>query len=454
MKNVNRTINTEKMKKIYSLILLLAAPMLLLAQGITFEHGTLEQALAKAKAESKLVFIDGYAVWCGPCKHMAKTVFLEDTVGKYFDENFVALKVDVERGEGPEIKRKYGISGLPGYVFLDGDGVVVYRFEASMPTEKFMKEVALAVAYGKDPNSAGRLAERYSQEKDNEQFVRMYLDKLKEAKSTGYTDIVEHYLDIQTTMPEASKEMVTFLADHSGELIFGGKADEIIQRNNGSDAWKLWVRKDIREIFQKLPRSMVESTTDYAILKRDTTILEYVLTRASEAGASVDEAQRKRLYIFYYEKSEQGEKYKALVHDDNEAYIQSLDVAKLRADYEENLRLRAEGDSRALYSHPYAIRNSTQIYSMVFAYSKFVTTEQDKADVVRWMKAAYDMIPGDATVMSQYANILYKFGGDQEQAIKIAEEAYEIAQKEDMKRGVSIKADLDLMKEGKEINLS
>ena len=87
------------MKKIYSLILLLAAPMLLLAQGITFEHGTLEQALAKAKAENKLVFIDGYAVWCGPCKHMAKTVFLEDTVGKYFDENFVALKVDVERGD-------------------------------------------------------------------------------------------------------------------------------------------------------------------------------------------------------------------------------------------------------------------------------------------------------------------------------------------------------------------
>jgi len=442
------------MKKIYSLILLLVAPMLLMAQGIHFEHGTLAQALAKAKAENKLVFIDGYAVWCGPCKHMAATVFTEKVVGEYFDENLVALKVDVERGEGPEIKRKYGISGLPGYVFLDGDGLVVYRFEASMPTEKFMEKVKLAVSYGKDPQSVGRLAERYTTESNDEKFVRMYLDKLKETNSTGYTDVVEHYLDIQTTMPEASKEMVNFLADHAEELVFGGKADEIIQRNNGSDAWKQWVRKDVREIFQKLPRMMVENTTDYAVLKRDTTMLEYVLSRANEAGAVADEAQRKRLYIFYYLETGQGEKYKAMVHDDNEAYVQSLDVEELRKVYEENLRLRAEGDQHALSLKPFAIRHSGQIYSMVYNYSKFVTTEQDTADVVRWMKAAYDMIPGDAMVMSQYANILYKFGGNKAEAIKIKEEACEIAMKEDLKRGAGMKADLELMKAGKEITLS
>ncbi|WP_163710046.1 thioredoxin family protein [Mangrovibacterium lignilyticum] len=441
------------MKKIYSLILLLSAPMLMLAQGITFEHETLAEALSKAKAENKLVFIDGYAVWCGPCKHMAATVFKEDAVGKYFDENLVALKVDVERGEGPAIKRKYGIAGLPGYVFLDGDGLVVYRFEAAMPTEKFMKEVELAVAYGKDPNSVGRIAERYPNEKNDEQFVRMYLDRLKESKSTGYTGIVEQYLDIQTTMPEESKEMVTFLADHAEELVFRGKADEIIQRNLGSDAWKQWVRKDIREAFQKLPRKMVESTTDYAIQKRDTAMLEYVLTRAGEAGAVADDAQRKRLYIFYYEQTGQGEKYKAMVHDNNEAYIQSLDVKKLRSDYEENLRLRAEGDQHALAIKPFAIRNSSQIYSMVYNYAKFATTDQEKADVVRWMKVAYDILPGDATIMSEYANILYTFGSNQEEAIKIKEEAYENAVKEDMKRGSSIKADLDLMKAGKEITL-
>lgn len=434
-------------------MLLLAAPLLIWAQGITFEHGTLNDALAKAKAENKLVFIDGYALWCGPCKQMANTVFKEEAVGAYFDENLVALKVDVEHGEGPTIKRKYRITGLPGYVFLDADGAVVYRFSAAMSTERFMEEVKRAVAYGKDPNSVGRLAERYEQEKDDEQFVRMYLDKLRDSKSTGYTDLVEHYLKMQTSMEESSKEMVTFLADHNGELIFGGKAEEIIQRNNGSDAWKRWVRKDIREIFQKLARNMVENTTDYAIAKRDTSILEYVMTRAGEAGATVNEEQRTRLYTFYYLQSGQGEKYKALVHDSNEAYIQSIDVERLRQqklDLDEEL---ATGDESIQHKRPLSMRMSGKIYSMVYDYAKFATSEQDKADVVRWMKVAYDIMPGDPFVMSQYASILYLFSENKAEAIQIKEQAWQIASEEENKRSVSMKADLEQMKAGGKINL-
>lgn len=45
------------------------------AQGIQFEKGTFKQALQKAKKENKLLFIDGYADWCAPCKKMEKTCF-------------------------------------------------------------------------------------------------------------------------------------------------------------------------------------------------------------------------------------------------------------------------------------------------------------------------------------------------------------------------------------------
>lgn len=74
------------------------------AQGIQFEKGTFKQALQKAKKENKLLFIDGYADWCAPCKKMEKTVFQEEEVGTYFDEHIVALKVDVEKVTGPKIK--------------------------------------------------------------------------------------------------------------------------------------------------------------------------------------------------------------------------------------------------------------------------------------------------------------------------------------------------------------
>ncbi|MBR8535801.1 thioredoxin family protein [Carboxylicivirga sediminis] len=441
------------MKYIISAIVLVAFSVSVLAQGIKFEQGTFNQALTKAKAENKVLFIDGYAVWCGPCKKMANTVFKDEEVGNYFDEHLVALKVDVERGEGPVIKEKYGITGLPGYVFIDGDDFVVYRFSSAMPKDEFMKEVKKAVAYAQDKNSVGRMAERYEKEKDNEQFLLSYLGKLKESKSSDYMDILEHYLSIQTSIDESSKEMVTLLADHYKQIIFDGKADEIIQRNYGSDAWKLYVRKDIREIYQLIPRQMVENTTNYAVAKKDTVILEMVFDRAANVGASVGEEQRERVYTYYYKSIGDGENYKRLVRDNIETYISEIDAKRIRNFYQEVQKRKAEGDPEAQSLRPISVRKSQMITMMVNDYAEFVTSEKDKEDVVRWMKVAYYIIPGDYRTMSAYANILYLYGNDKEEAIKIKQQACEIAEKEDTKRVKGMQMDLELMKAGKSIVL-
>ena len=55
------------------------------ANGIKFFKGTFSEALVKAKQENKILFVDFYAVWCVPCKKMAKTVFTQEEVGKYFN---------------------------------------------------------------------------------------------------------------------------------------------------------------------------------------------------------------------------------------------------------------------------------------------------------------------------------------------------------------------------------
>lgn len=119
------------MKKLKSIMIVGAIMMMmssnLMAQGIEFFHGTFAEAQVKAKEEGKLIFIDFYTSWCGPCKMMAKKYFTLETVGKQFNKKFICLKIDAEKEDGPELAKKYEVKGYPTLVFTDASGKVVNR---------------------------------------------------------------------------------------------------------------------------------------------------------------------------------------------------------------------------------------------------------------------------------------------------------------------------------------
>jgi thiol:disulfide interchange protein len=94
-------------------------------EGIAFSHGTFEQAKALAKKENKLVFVDAFTTWCGPCKMMAKRVFVEKSVGEFYNANFVNMKIDMESSEGLNFGKQYKVSGYPTFLFIDGSGKLV-----------------------------------------------------------------------------------------------------------------------------------------------------------------------------------------------------------------------------------------------------------------------------------------------------------------------------------------
>ena len=70
------------------------------AQGVEFRDLTFGQALEQARTENKLVFMDCYTSWCGPCKNMLKNVFTLPEAGEFMYAHFVCVKYDMEQGEG------------------------------------------------------------------------------------------------------------------------------------------------------------------------------------------------------------------------------------------------------------------------------------------------------------------------------------------------------------------
>ena len=62
---------------------------------IAFEKSTLQEALNKASSVGKLVFVDCYTEYCGPCKTMDALVFTLDSVADFFNSTFVNVKLDM-----------------------------------------------------------------------------------------------------------------------------------------------------------------------------------------------------------------------------------------------------------------------------------------------------------------------------------------------------------------------
>lgn len=109
---------------IFLLISTLSLPAFAEGDGVNFFEGSFRQALAKAKKEKKMVMLDAYTSWCGPCKVLKNKVFPNKELGEYINEHFVAIGVDMEAGEGPALANIYPVEGYPTILFLDASGKI------------------------------------------------------------------------------------------------------------------------------------------------------------------------------------------------------------------------------------------------------------------------------------------------------------------------------------------
>ncbi len=97
------------------------------SQPIRFHGGNFDDAQTQARQLNKGVFVEIYASWCGPCKNLEQNVFTDGDVGKFFNESFVSVKIDIDSPEGKAFQSMYNVTGLPDLLFFDANGNIVYR---------------------------------------------------------------------------------------------------------------------------------------------------------------------------------------------------------------------------------------------------------------------------------------------------------------------------------------
>ena len=173
------------------------------SQGIEFFHGTWEEALLKARTEDKIIFVDAYTTWCGPCKNMAANTFPDPEVGKFFNQNFISMKIDMEKEMGLEFRKKFPVSAYPTLFFIDYDEEVVQKTVGAKRPEDL---IALGVSITEKYDKSSKYAAAYEAGDRSYELVYAYVAALNKSGKSS-VKIANDYLAGQEdlTTPENLK---------------------------------------------------------------------------------------------------------------------------------------------------------------------------------------------------------------------------------------------------------
>lgn len=231
-----------------------------------FVEGAISDLLARAKSENKLLFVDCYTQWCGPCKAMAKDVFPLKRVGNLLNEKCVCVKLDMETAEGKEVGKKYDVHSYPTMLFLNGDGELVYRLVGYRPSGDFIREVTAGLK-----NSQFLQMKRQFQDGERgEEFLQQYLNVLRTAGMQGEVrNVVDEILAAVTVDDLLKSGFYT-------ELLLGNYGPEqplfreaYKRRAEFVEAYNERQAADMDEIWSRYPAKFTSRSGDEAVFDQN-----------------------------------------------------------------------------------------------------------------------------------------------------------------------------------------
>lgn len=233
-----------------------------------------EDAQKLAIATDRLILVDFWATWCGPCKKMEMESWSDEEIGE-ISKSYVPLKIDLDKNT--ELARRYRVRAIPLLMVIDSSGELVYKKLGYMDKDqlnKVLKKYAVntsflraeSLNYYKHQGYASgiRLAHKYIDfslylEKDIQfEFLELasnYLnisEQLLDKKKANYDDMKEKIdlMEIQIDLYENKIKRVEKKLEKNFEPSKLSKGNKVLytylnyclslkkQDDNATDKWK------------------------------------------------------------------------------------------------------------------------------------------------------------------------------------------------------------------------
>jgi thiol:disulfide interchange protein len=131
--------------RLFTLMLVVVCSTNFLYAQVNWDNSSFKKLIKKAAAQNKLVMLDFYTDWCIPCKQVEKIIFTDDTlIVNVVNNNYIASRLNAEKGEGKVLAKKYSVSGYPTLLFLDKDKNIIGRVVGTRSNDVYLEAIKTA----------------------------------------------------------------------------------------------------------------------------------------------------------------------------------------------------------------------------------------------------------------------------------------------------------------------
>jgi thiol-disulfide isomerase/thioredoxin len=164
-------------------------------RSILFIEKPWAEILEQAKSSNKMIFLDAYTSWCGPCKWMAANMFTNDTIAGYYNSTFICAHFDMEKGEGLQLAKIYQVQAYPTLLFINPAGEMVHkRVGAPQKIQDYLDMGKTALTPGEGFSAC---VKKFQEGERDPKFIIKYMDRLQGAYMP-FNEPLKQYFASQT----------------------------------------------------------------------------------------------------------------------------------------------------------------------------------------------------------------------------------------------------------------